>query len=259
MISSAPDTPNASSAPDPAPAGPSDAPSAGTGEPAGPPTDTGFKPGKHSRSQTSGEEIAYSVTLGLGSVFGMAALIAMLYVAIAGSRSAILIVSLAVYGTSLFLLYMASTLYHALTHHTAKRVFQILDHSSIYLLIAGTYTPFCLAIGGWQGVALVAVEWVLAITGIVFEAVWHSRPGWLTAIVYIAMGWLAIFVIGPVAAALPSAGVWLLVAGGLAYTIGVIFYAMRNVRYMHSVWHLFVLAGSILQFLAVLLYIIPKG
>ena len=219
----------------------------------------GFKASKKSRPQTTGEEIANSITHGLGAVFGMAALIAMLYVAIAGSRSAILIVSLAVYGTSLFLLYMASTLYHALTHHRAKRVFQILDHSSIYLLIAGTYTPFCLAIGGWQGVALVAVEWVLAITGIVFEAVWHSRPGWLTAIVYIAMGWLAIFVIGPVAAALPPAGVWLLVAGGLAYTIGVIFYAMRNVKFMHSVWHLFVLAGSILQFLAVLLYIIPKG
>ena len=227
---------------------------------AAPVPDPGFKPGKRSRSQTTGEEIANSVTHGLGAVFGMSALIAMLYVAIAGSRSVILIVSLAVYGTSLFLLYMASTLYHALTHRTAKRVFQILDHSSIYLLIAGTYTPFCLvAVQGWPGVALFCVEWVLAITGIVFEAVWHSRPGWLTAIVYIAMGWLAIFVIGPVAAALPPAGVWLLVAGGLAYTIGVIFYAMRNVRYMHAVWHLFVLTGSILHFLAVLLYIVPKG
>ena len=212
------------------------------------------------RGQTTGEEIANSVTHGLGAVFGMSALVAMLYVAIAGSRSVILIVSLAVYGMSLFLLYMASTLYHALTHRTAKRVFQILDHSSIYLLIAGTYTPFCLvAIKGWQGVALFCVEWVLAITGIVFEAVWHSRPGWLTAIVYIAMGWLAVFVIGPVAAALPPAGIWLLVGGGLAYTIGVIFYAMRNVRYMHAVWHLFVLVGSIMHFLAVLLYIVPQG
>ena len=223
------------------------------------PPKPGFKASKKSRPQTTGEEIANAVTHGLGAVFGMAALIAMLWVAIAGSRSAILIASLAVYGTSLFLLYMASTLYHALTHHTAKRVFQILDHSSIYLLIAGTYTPFCLAVGGWQGIALAAVEWVLAITGIVFEAVWHSRPGWLTAIVYVAMGWLAIFVIQPIVAHLPPAGVWLLVAGGLSYTIGVAFYAMRNVRYMHAVWHLFVLAGSILQFLAVLFYIIPMG
>jgi hemolysin III len=221
---------------------------------------TKFAPGKRSRPQTTGEEIANSITHGLGAVFGMAALLAMVYVAIIGSRSLVLIVSLAVYGTSLFLLYMASTLYHALTHRTAKRVFQILDHSSIYLLIAGTYTPFCLvAVQGWAGIALFLVEWTLAVIGIVFEAVWHSRPGWLTAIVYIAMGWLALFVIGPVAAALPPAGIRLLVAGGLAYTVGVIFYAMRNVPYMHSVWHLFVLVGSILHFLAVLLYIIPMG
>jgi hemolysin III len=218
----------------------------------------GRPPGRKKRDQTVGEEIANSITHGLGAIFGLAALVAMLWVAIAGSRSITLILSLASYGLSLFLLYMASTLYHALTHRTAKRVFQILDHSSIYLLIAGTYTPFCLAIGGWQGLVLALVEWVLAVTGIVFEAVWHSRPGWLTVIVYIAMGWLAIFVIGPVAAALSPAGIWLMVGGGLAYTFGVIFYAMRNVRYMHAVWHLFVLLGSILQFLAVLLYIIPQ-
>ena len=219
----------------------------------------GKKKRRRSRQQTTGEEIANAVTHGLGALFGLSALIAMLWVAIAGSRSALLIVSLAVYGTSLFLLYMASTLYHALTHPTAKRVFQILDHSSIYLLIAGTYTPFCFAVGGWQGLILAIIEWVLAITGVVFESVWHSRPGWLTTIVYIAMGWLAVFVIGPVAAALPPTGVWLLVAGGVAYTAGVIFYAMTKVRYMHAVWHLFVLAGSVLQFLAVLLYIVPKG
>ena len=220
-----------------------------------------YAPGKRrlSRKQTTGEEIANAITHGLGALFGLSALIAMLWVAIAGSRSPLLIASLAVYGTSLFLLYMASTLYHALTNRTAKRVFQILDHSSIYLLIAGTYTPFCFAVGGSQGLVLVIAEWVLAITGIVFESVWHSRPGWLTTIVYIAMGWLALFVIGPVAAALPPAGVWLLVGGGIAYTAGVVFYAMTKVRYMHAVWHLFVLAGSVLQFLAVILFIVPKG
>jgi len=220
---------------------------------------SGKKKRRRSRKQTTGEEIANAVTHGLGALFGLAALAAMLYVAIAGSRSWLLITSLAVYGTSLFLLYMASTLYHALTNPTAKRVFQILDHSSIYLLIAGTYTPFCFAVGGWQGLALIVAEWALAITGIVFESVWHSRPGWLTTIVYIAMGWLALFVIGPIATALPPAGVWLLVGGGVSYTAGVVFYAMGKVRYMHAVWHLFVLAGSVLQFFAVLLYIIPKG
>ncbi len=220
----------------------------------------GFKPSRKSRPQSTGEEIANSITHGLGALFGVSSLIAMLYVAIAGSRSILLIVSLGVYGTTLFLLYMASTLYHALTHHTAKRVFQILDHSSIYLLIAGTYTPFCLvAVKGWAGIALFCVQWALAATGISLEAVWHSKPGWLGAVVYIAMGWLAIFVIQPVVAYMPPAGLWLLVGGGLAYTLGVAFYAMRNVPYMHAVWHVWVLLGSVLQFLAIILYIVPRG
>jgi hemolysin III len=217
-------------------------------------------PGKKSRPQTTGEEIANSITHGLGALFGLAALIAMLYVAIVGSRSVILIISLGVYGTSLFLLYLASTLYHALAKTRAGRVFQVLDHSSIYLLIAGTYTPFCLvAVKGWQGMALFVVEWALAITGIALESVWVKRPRWATVVVYIAMGWLAIFVIQPIVSSMQPAGIVLLVAGGLAYTLGVIFYAMRRVPYMHAVWHLFVLAGSLLQFASIVLYIVPQA
>jgi hemolysin III len=218
------------------------------------------KPRKKHREQSVGEEIANSITHGLGALFGLAALIAMLYVAIAGSRSVVLIISLGVYGTSLFVLYLASTLYHALAKTRAARVFQILDHSSIYLLIAGTYTPFCLvAVKGWAGIALFCVEWGLAITGIALESFWVKRPRWLPALVYIAMGWLAIFVIQPIVSSMQPAGVALLVAGGLAYTLGVIFYSMRSVPYMHAVWHLFVLAGSLLQFASIVLYIVPQA
>jgi hemolysin III len=237
---------------------PASEPSTGSRSPA--PAPRSATPKKKRRPQSTGEEIANSITHGLGALFGLAALIAMLYVAIAGSRSVVLIISLGVYGTSLFVLYLASTLYHALAKTRAGRVFQIIDHSSIYLLIAGTYTPFCLvAVKGWQGIALFIVEWGLAITGISLEAVWVKRPRWLSATVYIAMGWLAIFVIQPIISSMQPGGIILLVAGGLCYTLGVIFYAMRSVPYMHAVWHLWVLAGSLLQFASIVLYIVPRG
>lgn len=226
--------------------------------PAGP--DSPVKPKGNKRQQTTGEEIANAITHGLGALFGLCALVAMIWVAVVEKGSPILIASLAIYGVSLFLLYMASTLYHALTHKTAKKVFQVLDHSTIYLLIAGTYTPFCLvAVPGPVGIALFAAEWMLAIAGIVMEATWPGRPRWLNATIYIFMGWMVIFAIGQVAAVLPPAGVWLMAGGGVAYTLGVIFYAMHGVKWMHAIWHLFVLLGSVLQFLAILLFVIPKG
>ncbi len=163
-----------------------------------------------------------------------------------------------VYGISLVLEYTASTLYHALPQPKAKHVFKILDHSGIYLLIAGTYTPFLLitlqGAGGWW---MAAGIWALALIGIVVEGFWAYRPKWLSASVYLLMGWLAIFAIKPMVANLPTAGVALLVAGGVAYTIGVPFYVFKRAPYFHMVWHLWVLLGSALHFFAVLLFVLP--
>ena len=162
-----------------------------------------------------------------------------------------------VYGVSLVLEYAASTLYHSFPWERAKHLFKIFDHCGIYLLIAGTYTPFTLVTlrgrGGW---ALFGVIWGLALLGIALEALWAYRPRWLSAAVYLGMGWMAVLSARPLLANLDPAGVWLLVAGGLAYTVGTAFYVLERVRYMHAVWHLFVLAGSACHFLAVWLFVI---
>lgn len=168
------------------------------------------------------------------------------------------IVASIIYGVSMVLEYTASTLYHALPQPKAKHVFKILDHSGIYLLIAGTYTPFLLitleGAGGWW---MAAGIWALALIGIVVEGFWAYRPKWLSASVYLLMGWLAIFAIKPMVANLPPGGVWLLVLGGVAYTLGVPFYVFKRVPYFHMVWHLWVIAGSALHFFAVLLFVLP--
>jgi hemolysin III len=160
----------------------------------------------------------------------------------------------------MFLLYIASTLYHAITHPKARRVFKIIDHAGIYLLIAGTYTPFTLVTiredGGWW---LFSVVWSLAAIGIGLEAFWVDRPKWLSAVVYLGMGWLAVFAINPLVENLAPTGVWLLVGGGVAYTLGTIFYVLKRVPFMHAVWHLWVLAGSVLHFVCVMFYVFPRG
>jgi hemolysin III len=161
---------------------------------------------------------------------------------------------------SLILLYAGSTLYHAIPFPRARHVFKMVDHSAIYLLIAGSYTPFTLVTlrssGGWW---MFAVVWALAAIGIAAEAFWTYRPRWLSAAVYLFMGWLAVFMISPMRASLAPAGLWLLVAGGLCYTLGTIFYVYKRVPYFHMVWHLWVLAGSVCHFLAVLLYVVPAA
>jgi hemolysin III len=165
-----------------------------------------------------------------------------------------------VYGVTMFLLYTASTLYHAISHPGACRIFKIIDHAGIYLLIAGTYTPFTLITiredGGWW---LFAVVWTLAAIGIGLEAFWVYRPKWLSALVYLGMGWLAVFAIKPIMANLAPTGVWLLLGGGIAYTLGTIFYVLKKVPFMHAVWHLWVLAGSALHFVGVMFYVFPRG
>jgi len=213
---------------------------------------------RQSRDYTLGEEIANSVTHGVGVAFSIAALVLLVAVS-ARYGDAWALASGIVFGVSLILLYTGSTLYHALPFPRATSVFKIIDHSAIYLLIAGSYTPFCLVTlrndGGWWMFALL---WVFAAVGISTESFWAYRPRWLSAVVYLLMGWMVVFMIQPVMAHLDSTGLWLLVAGGLCYTLGTIFYAIKRVPYFHMVWHLWVLAGSACHVVAVLLFVMPN-
>jgi hemolysin III len=210
------------------------------------------------RFYTPGEEIANAIIHGIGSVFGIAALVILVVLA-SRKGDAWRIVSFSVYGVTLILLYLASTLYHGLRHPGAKRIFRILDHSSIFLLIAGTYTPFLLVPlrGGW-GWSLFGVIWALAVAGIVFKAIFINRLKKLSVLVYILMGWLIVVALKPMLAKIPPHALGWLLAGGLCYTGGVIFYSMKSVRFSHAVWHLCVLAGSMCHFFAILLYVLPQ-
>jgi hemolysin III len=214
--------------------------------------------GEHAgRDYTVGEEIANSVTHGVGIAFSLVALTLMVGEAVLYGDGWALAGGI-VFGVSLILLYTGSTLYHAIPFPKARHVFKIMDHAAIYILIAGSYTPFTLvtmrANGGWW---MFAVVWTLAVIGISTEAFWAYRPRWLSAVVYLFMGWLAVFMIGPMRSSLAAGGLWLLVAGGLCYTLGTVFYVYKKVPYFHMVWHLWVLAGSVCHFLAVLLYVVP--
>ena len=204
------------------------------------------------RRLTLGEEIANSVTHGVALAVSIAAL-PILIVAGVARRDPWQVVGGAIFGGTLILLYAASTLYHALPHSRAKRVFRVLDHSAIYLLIAGTYTPFALgALRGAWGWALFGSVWTLAVLGITAKATLGFRFPRLSAAVYLAMGWLAVVAIRPLATELGPAGLTWLIAGGLCYTAGVLFFAWERLRYGHMVWHLFVTAGSVCHFFAVL-------
>lgn len=207
-----------------------------------------------------GEEIFHAVSHGLGivlSIAGLAVLVA--FASLRGSTEHVVVAS--IFGGCLVLLYTASTLYHAIPGFhlpRAKRVLQVLDHSGIFLLIAGTYTPFCLVtLGGVAGWTLFGVLWGLAVFGIVTRAALPRFARRFSLVLYLAMGWAALSVAGPLFGALPPGGVALLVAGGLAYTLGVPFYALQRMPYNHAVWHLFVLLGSVLHFFGVLFYVIP--
>jgi len=210
---------------------------------------------REKRPYSLGEEIANSIIHGLGIGLSVAALTLLVHVAYLDGDSWKL-ASAIVYGLALVLEYTASTLYHSFPQPQVKHVFKILDHAGIYVLIAGSYTPFLLVTlresSGWTWFAII---WSIAVAGIAVEAFWAYRPGWVSALVYLAMGWLVVLAIGPLTANLAPGGVRLLIAGGLAYTLGTIFYVLKRVPYMHAVWHVFVLAGSILHFLAVMLFV----
>ncbi|MBI5507340.1 MAG: hemolysin III family protein [Deltaproteobacteria bacterium] len=209
------------------------------------------------RAYSRGEEIANATIHGIGIALSAAGLATMVvFASLYGD--AWHVVSTAVYGATLVLLYTASTLYHSLTGARAKEIFKLLDHSGIYLLIAGTYTPFTLVtLRGVWGWWLFGVVWALAVIGVALEAFWLYRPSWLSALVYVFMGWIVVVATRPLLAALPAPGIWLLAAGGFAYTGGTAFYVIKRVRYMHAIWHLWVLCGSICHFLAIVLYVVP--
>jgi hemolysin III len=208
---------------------------------------------------TFAEELANSLIHGLGIVLSIAGLIALLSAAaIAGGVREI--ASCAIYGATLVMLYTTSTLYHSINRPQTKRVLRTLDHLAIFLLIAGTYTPFVLiALHGTWSWALFAIVWSLAAIGTIFELTSLRRFRRAMVALYIAMGWVGLIAIKPLVAALPAAGLWLLFGGGVSYTFGVLFYRWHSLRYHHAVWHLFVLGGSVLQFFAVLWYVLPQA
>lgn len=206
---------------------------------------------------TAGEEIVHALTHGIGLALSVAGLV-VLVVAATLRGDAWHITGSAVFGTTLVLLYAASTLYHGIGAPRAKRILQRLDHVAIYLLIAGTYTPFALvSLRGAWGWALLAVIWTLALLGIVLELCIPGRVRRLSVSLYLAMGWLAVVALGPLIRSVHPEGLLLLLLGGIAYTVGVAFYAYRWIPYNHAVWHVFVLAGSALHFSCVLGYVIP--
>lgn len=204
-----------------------------------------------------GEEIANSITHGVGVLLSIAGL-AVLVTLAALHGSAWHIVACSVYGATLILLYLSSTLYHAIQAPRAKRVFRVFDHSAIYLLIAGTYTPFLLVtLRGKLGWTLFGLQWGLAVAGIVFKSLTREGYEIASTIVYALMGWMGIVGIKAIYASLSVGGVIWIIAGGLSYTIGILFFAL-NRRYCHAIWHLFVLAGSVCHFYAVLRYIVLR-
>lgn len=204
-------------------------------------------------------ELLNSLTHGFGAALAIAALtIMVVFAALEGSARHV--VSVTLFGSTLVLLYMMSTLYHAFRNPKVKKVFRILDHSAIFLLIAGTYTPFCLVtLRGTWGWSLFGVVWGLAALGIVFKSVFGPRWEILSTLLYLAMGWIALIAILPLWRALPGGGLACLFGGGLFYSGGVAFYAWDRPPFAHAIWHLFVLAGSSAHVVAVMIWVIPWG
>ncbi|MFW5821847.1 MAG: PAQR family membrane homeostasis protein TrhA [Tangfeifania sp.] len=207
---------------------------------------------KEYRALTTGEEIINSITHGVGTLLSIAALVILTVFAVK-KGNAWHVVSFTIFGTSLVLLYLSSTLYHSFTKENIKNLFARFDHAAIFLLIAGTYTPFVLTtLRGPLGWALFGVIWTLAIAGIIIRSIYLTRFRKLMVGIYVGMGWMFLFAIGPMIRNLPAASLVFLLIGGACYSVGVIFYAWRNLKYGHGIWHLFVLAGSITHFFSVI-------
>ena len=200
------------------------------------------------------EEIANTISHGLGLVLAVVA-VPVLVLSAMREGSARTIVGVSVFGGTVVLLYLASTLYHSLTHEAAKRLFRLFDHTAIFLLIAGTYTPFALGVlrGPW-GWSLLAAIWTLAFVGITLKINSRTRHSRISIVLYVIMGWLAVVAIKPILLLVPVPGILLILAGGIAYTGGLAFFAAQRIRYNHFIWHLFVIAGTVCHFFAVLWY-----
>jgi hemolysin III len=202
------------------------------------------------------EEIWHATTHGVGlvlSIAGLAVLVA--FATLQGS--AVAIVSVAIFSTTLIIMYGSSTLYHAISHQKLKKIFQQFDHASIYFLIAGTYTPITLlTLGDTWGWSIFAINWTIAIFGIYLKFVYPRRFEKLSLVLYIIMGWLIVVATQPMIENMDIGGLWLLLAGGLFYTFGIIFYIKDHLPYYHTIWHFFVLGGSISHYFMVLLYVV---
>ncbi len=208
---------------------------------------------------TLGEEIANSLSHGAGVLFGIFALLLLVLKSIQMDDT-LRIVAFTIYGASMVALFLASTLYHAIPVPRAKQVLKLVDHCAIYLLIAGTYTPFLLlTLGDTFGAVLMVVIWSLAVAGIIFKIFFLHRFHNLSLAMYLGMGWLAILASYQLLAAMPHTGIALLLGGGILYSLGTIFYRVDRIPFNHAIWHLFVLAACVLHFLALYFYVLPVG
>ena len=211
---------------------------------------------KKGREYSVGEEIGNSITHGVGAALAVAA-IPISIVRAVGDGAGVLLAAALIYSISMLMEYLASTLYHALAVDGAKRVFKVIDHAAIYLFIAGSYTPYCLVtLSESGGVYLCAFVWALAIIGMAAEAFWTFRPRWVSVVIYLIMGWCVVGFLPALVENLAPTGLWLLVAGGICYSIGCVFYVLKKIPFMHMVFHLWVLAGSVLQFFSILLFVL---
>lgn len=211
---------------------------------------------KKSVMYTMGEEIFNSISHGVGVLLSIAALVLLIVFAAIYSDGYGLASAL-VYGISLILLYTMSMVYHIVQNEKGKKVLRIFDHCSIFILIAGTYTPYLLGpLRGALGWTIFGIIWGVTVVGILLNAISLERFKIISLVCYVLMGWGIVLSIKPLAQNLPAGGLWLLIAGGLVYTVGIVFYVMKKYRYMHSVWHLFVLAGSVCHYFSILLFVL---
>lgn len=206
---------------------------------------------------STGEEIANSIVHGIGWALGIAELV-LLVVFSSMDGDPWLIVSCTIFGVTIVIMYASSTMYHSLQGARSKYVFKILDHSSIFFLIAGTYTPFTLVyLRGGLGWLLFSIVWIGFVLGTVFKSLAVKKLNILSTAIYVAMGWVILIAIRKLFETVPTGGIILLLLGGLAYTLGVPFYGIKKIPYNHAIWHLFVLAGTTFHFFSVFLYVIP--